>query len=196
MTGGPVLQAARLALVPFSEQHLTERYVGWLNDPEVVRYSEQRHHMHTLESCRRYYGSLIGTSDYFWAIEALDTALGHVGNIGVTVDRPNGVGDVAIILGERTVWGRGYGAEAWAAVCRYLLSDVGLRKVTAGTMACNEAMLAIMRKVGMVEECRRPGQFLLNGKEIDLVCAAIYRGQDIVGDTRGVSERVGSGRLD
>jgi len=166
--------------VPFAPCHLTERYVSWLNDPEVVRYSEQRHQQHTLETCRRYYEANISGPNYFWAIEALDTE-GHIGNIGVTVDRPNSVGDIAIILGERSVWGRGYGAEAWSAVCEYLLSDVGLRKVTAGTMICNQGMLGIMRKVGMVEECRRPRQFLVDGKETDIVYVAIYHQREGAG---------------
>lgn len=191
MTDGVNLQTARLKLVPFSERHVTNRYVGWLNDPEVVRYSEQRHRRHTINSCRLYLQSHSGNPNYFWAIEALDTALGHIGNIGVTVDRPNRVGDIAIILGERTVWGRGYGVEAWSAVCRYLLSDGGLRKVSAGTMACNKGMLGIIRKVGMVEECRRPRQFLVEGKEIDLVYAAIYRGENIFDDTINISNLVG-----
>jgi len=61
MAERPVLQTARLRMVPFSEAHLTTRYVGWLNDPEVVRYSEQRHQTHTIESCRSYLLSFSGT---------------------------------------------------------------------------------------------------------------------------------------
>ena len=170
----PILRTERLVLTPFSEKHLTERYVGWLNDPVVVRYSEQRHRVHTLKSCRDYLDSLSGTPHHFWAIEALDIELGHIGNIGATIDEPNSVGDIAIVLGERTAWGNGYGTEAWLEVCRFLLEDSGLRKVSAGTMACNAEMLGIMRKSGMSEECRRPRHLLLNGEEIDVVYAGAY----------------------
>lgn len=175
MSDTPTLPTERLTLVPFSERHLSARYVGWLNDPEVVRYSEQRHRKHTMETCRQYFDSLSDTPSHFWAIEAKDADLGHIGNITATVDTNNEVADVAIILGESAAWDKGYGTEAWAEVCRYLLQDTGMRKVSAGTMACNDGMLAIMRKTGMAEECRRPRQFLLDGEEIDVVYVALYR---------------------
>ena len=43
-----VLETPRLRLEPFAEAHLTERYVRWLGDPAVMKYSEQRFRTHTL----------------------------------------------------------------------------------------------------------------------------------------------------
>ena len=55
MTRPVILETERLTLTPFNtERHLTERYVAWLSDPDVVRYSEQRHRTHTLASCRHF----------------------------------------------------------------------------------------------------------------------------------------------
>src|SRR6059058_2556121 len=122
----PQLETDRLTIVPFGAEHLTERYVGWLNDPEVVRYSEQRHRSHTLESCRAYAASFRDGPNHLWAIVARDPTLGHVGNINAYVDVPNGVADVGILVGERGVWGRGYGLEAWRAVSDWLLG-AGIR---------------------------------------------------------------------
>jgi len=175
MPATPLLRAGRLSLRPFAPAFLAPRYVAWLNDPEVVRYSEQRHRMHSLESCRAYVESFAGTPHHLWAIVANEPSLGHIGNLAATVDAPNAVADLAIVVGERAVWGRGYGAEAWQAACDWLLGDGGMRKVTAGTMAENKGMLAIMRKCGMVEEGRRRDQFLLEGHPVDAVEVALFR---------------------
>jgi [ribosomal protein S5]-alanine N-acetyltransferase len=43
------IKTKRLLIVPFSEKHLQEKYVGWLNDKELMRYSEQRHKKHDFE---------------------------------------------------------------------------------------------------------------------------------------------------
>ena len=137
MAASRVLETRRLRLEPFSESRLTDRYVGWLNDPEVVRFSEQRHRTHTLQSCRDYLASFAGTPHYFWAVVACDVALGHIGNVNAYVDPTNRVADVGILIGERRVWGAGYGSEAWQAVCGFLLDELELRKVTAGTLATN-----------------------------------------------------------
>jgi ribosomal-protein-alanine N-acetyltransferase len=177
----PHLETERLRLVPFTDDaHLTPRYVAWLNDSEVVRYSELRHSTHTLDLCRDYLHSFAGTPHYFWAITTRDASFDHIGNITAHVDEPNRVADIGILIGEKEAWGKGYGTEAWCAVCKWLLQTGGMRKVTAGTMALNHGMLAIMRHVGMEEESRRRQQFLLHGRPVDLVQCAAFRRE--VGD--------------
>ena len=168
------LEFATCRVVPFSAGHLTERYVGWLNDPAVVRYSEQRHRKHDLAGCAAYAASFAGGDDLFLAIEAHHPALGHVGNITVAVDRPNASADVSILVGEGTARGTGIGTTAWCGVVDWLLASGGLRRVTAGTMALNAPMLALMRKSAMTVEAVRPRAFLLDGAEVDLVLAARF----------------------
>src|SRR5512142_149833 len=85
------IDTPRLVIEPFAERHLTPKYAGWLNDPEVTRYSDQRFAVHTLESCRRYAESFDGTPNYFWAIVAKDPSLGHLGNINAYTDPLHGV---------------------------------------------------------------------------------------------------------
>ena len=175
MADFPQLMTRRCILEPFTEHHLTDRYVSWLQDAEVVRYSEQRHRGHDLESCRAYMQSFTGTPHYFVAVVAKDINLGHIGNINAYVDENNGVADVGILLGDKRSWGQGYGTEAWEAVCRYLLLELNLRKVTAGTSATNAGMLGIMRRTGMVNDGKRERQLLMSGQEVDLVYAALFR---------------------
>ncbi len=174
MAKAPTLETKRLTLTAFADAHLTERYVAWLNDPEVVRYSEQRHRRHTLDSCRDFVRSFADGPSHLWAIVAKDRALGHIGNINSAVDAPNRTADVAILIGDRKAWGRGLGAEAWGAVVDFLLGAGGMRKVTAGAMAANAAMVKIMRNAGMTEEGRRRGQFLLDGRPVDVVLTARF----------------------
>ncbi len=155
-----------LRLVPFAERHLTERYVSWLNDPVVTRYSEQRHRRHTLASCRAYWES-IAAPDRFWAIE-LDGR--HIGNITATVDARNGVADLAILIGERDAQGHGHGLTAWVQAIR----ESGARKITAGTMATNVPMLRLFEKSGMQIAGRRARHYLWEGQEVDMVMAECF----------------------
>jgi len=177
MAQAPDIETERCWLRPFSERYLTDRYVSWLGDPDVVRYSEQRHRRHTLESCRAYMQSFDTGPNYFMAIVAKDPALGHIGNINAYIDTANAVADIGILVGEKAVWGKRYGSEVWAAFARFLLKDRNLRKVTAGTMAINHGMLAIMRHTGMTIEATRRRQALCEGQEVDMVYAALFRDQ-------------------
>lgn len=167
------IQTKRLVLQPFKEWHLTNNYVAWLNDSEVTKYSEQRHREHDMESCKAYFKSMQVNDNWFLAITTKNTNE-HIGNISVTFDKPNKTADIAIMVGERKYWGKGYGLEAWQAVLGALVNYTDIRKVTAGTMKENKGMLAIMKKSGMKIEGIREKQFMLSGKEIDRVDQAIF----------------------
>jgi ribosomal-protein-alanine N-acetyltransferase len=163
----PSLSTSRLTL-----RHLTkatQRNLSWLRDPEVMRYSEQRHHEHSLSSQLRYVGSFVGNS-HIWAIVHAETG-DHIGNLTATHDEPNNVSDVGIMIGDTSHWGKGYGAEAWKAACEWLLDkDCGnVRKLEAGCMRSNDAMLKIIRSSKFVEEGERKNKFLLNGAPVSAV---------------------------
>jgi ribosomal-protein-alanine N-acetyltransferase len=176
MAASPPLLTPRLRIEPFStDRHLSDRYVGWLNDPEVVKFSEQRARVHTVDSCRVYALSFVGGPHHFWAIVAEE--LGHIGNLNAYVNQVHGTADVGILIGERSAQGRGYATEAWVAVCDYLLRTAGLRKVTAGALAVNQPMIRLMERVGMRDDGRRVRQQIWNGAEVDVVHAALFRAE-------------------
>src|SRR5262249_4384577 len=90
------------------------------------------------------------------------------GNITATHDEPNNVSDVGILIGEKHLWGKGFGKEAWDAVCSWLLSRDGgaVRKLEAGCMKTNLGMLALLRHSKFVQEGERLNHFLVAGAPI------------------------------
>lgn len=169
-----ILQTAHLTLRPFDQQiHLTDRYVAWLNDSDVVRFSEQRHRTHTLESCRAFTESFADGPSRLWAIEQTADSL-HIGNIHADIDPANGLADVAILIGDRSSWGKGYGFEAWDAVLGWLLKSAKIRKVVAGCMRSNTAMVKLMAKSGMTPDGIRHAHYMLDGQPEDIVFCARF----------------------
>jgi ribosomal-protein-alanine N-acetyltransferase len=110
----------------------------------------------------------------FLSIELADKGIGHIGNLSVVIDRPNSSADLSIMIGERWAWGRGYASVAWAAIINYLLGEMNLRRVTAGTMEVNEPMIRLMKRSGMHFDGVRPRHFLWQGREVGLVTASRY----------------------
>ena len=115
------------------------------------------------------------TPHYFIAVSETHLGLGHIGNLNVYVDLNNQTADVGILIGQKKIWGQGYGIEAWNAVCHYLLHELGLRKVTAGTSANNIGMRNIMERAGMISDGRKVRQLVIEGKEIDMIYSALFR---------------------
>lgn len=162
------IHSERIRIRPFVEADITEKYVSWLNDPNVVRYSEQRHRAHTLDSCRAFYDSFSNNDDLFLAVEDRKTA-NHIGNIVAYVDQPNASVNLTILIGDTSYWGKGLGREAWCMTVKNLLEYGGMRRVEAGTMEINRPMRALMRDAGMKEEGRMLGRFLVEGRAVDML---------------------------
>lgn len=171
----PELSDGNVRLTPFTEVHLSDSYVGWLNDPEVVRYSELRHSHHDLVECRAYLEDMRAGHHYFWAIHSLRLDGLHVGNITAYVDVPNLTANLTILIGDARVRGWGVGRAAWVMATDWLLGEGGLRKVYAGTMAENAPMLCLFEAAGMQVEGRLERHFQLEGREVALLYAAKFR---------------------
>lgn len=181
----PTLSTNRLLLRPYYAGMVTDDHVRWLNDPEVVRYSEQRHKRHTIESIHAYVNGVNTThGSYIWAItptaferEALPVgqiALPPIGTITAHIDQPNGVANVGILIGEKDYWGKGYGQESWITLCNWLFAT-GIRKIEMGCHYENKAMRNLALTCGMYLEGVRHDHFVVDGKPQHLLLYAKMR---------------------
>lgn len=153
---------AQVTLVPFGPAHMTERYVAWLNDPEVNAFSQRRGVSSTLDDARRYMASL-RPDEIVLAITVGDR---HVGNVKLgPVDWRNACADISILIGERDVWSRGVGAEAVYLVSRYLLKEVGLNRVHADSR--NPAFIKLAEKLGWRVEGVQRERLRVDGRFCD-----------------------------
>lgn len=162
-------------ILSFNERHLHENYISWLNDTDVVRYSEQRHQKHSLESCRAYFEEQKKSGNYFLAIELVGKEVRHIGNLGISVNFVNNRVDLSILIGDKSVWGTGAGSRAWSLALKTILYDLNFRMVTAGTMEVNKPMINLMKRSGMNIDGILPGRFIFEGDAVGLVAASITK---------------------
>ncbi|CAK0767834.1 hypothetical protein CCP3SC15_3730001 [Gammaproteobacteria bacterium] len=97
-----------------------------------------------------------------------------IGTLTVYVARPHQTADIGILIGDPTVWAQGFGQDAWNAILKWLLEYINIRKITAGTLACNHGMVTIMRRSGMYHEATRSAQEIVEGQEEDIVYYARF----------------------
>src|SRR2546426_11604901 len=146
------LQGAGVRLRAVDESDLP-LLVRWMNDPEV------RHWLHhsdrpdaTVESVRGRFGL---TEEAFpnvvWMIETREgRSVGHVGLLHV--DPQHKRAELAISIGEKEGWSRGYGTDAIRTVLRHGVEDLGLRRVDLHTDADNARGIRCYEKCGVVGE--------------------------------------------
>jgi ribosomal-protein-alanine N-acetyltransferase len=169
-----MLSGATTELRRFNESCITADYLNWLNDPEVLRFSNQRFRQHARENCLSYLATFNETSNYFLAIYERESGR-MIGTMTAYVNENHGTADMGILVGDRAVWGRGMGCDAWCTLLTFLLNVRGLRKVTGGTLACNLGMIKVMERSGMRLEAVREAQEIVEGKPQDALYYAKFR---------------------
>jgi [ribosomal protein S5]-alanine N-acetyltransferase len=169
-----ILSGHQVTLRPFRATDITPAYLGWLRDPEVVRFSNQRFRTHTEENCAAYLASFHGTANLFLSV-VRHADERPVGTMTAYVSAQHGTADLGILIGDRTCWGRGFGLDAWQTLMDHLFQHAGLRKITAGTLRPNVGMVRIMERAGMHLEGVRERQEIIEGVPVDALLYASFR---------------------
>ena len=157
----------RLKIVQFQSCHITDQYISWLNDKELMQFSEQRHKQHTLISCEKYLDSFLYTDNLFLAIEDLSKKL--LGTLTVYCDKNNDIVEIGIMIGAKSVRSTGIGSEAWSSIIKWISYNIKPRKITAGCMASNNKMINIINNCGMQPDGIRKNHYIYNGDLVDVL---------------------------
>lgn len=147
-----ILETSRLIIRELSSEDVTEKYVGWLNDPDINGFLETRFNEQTTQTCLDFITHMNSMdTEYLFGIFNKDNV--HLGNIKIgCINKNHLVGDVSYFVGEKEFWGQGLAAEAVSVVCNYGFETIGLKKICAGCYGKNFASLRVLMKVGFQVE--------------------------------------------
>ena len=155
-----------LVIRPFESTDICPDYLRWLNDPELMKYSNQRFRTHTVESCEAYLHSFTNSSNHFLAIS--DNRGKIKGTMTIYVNTTHGTADLGIMVG-RDFSGAGLGKRSWNTVISYLEKQEEIRKITAGCASPNHSMISLAEGSGMTLEGRRLEQEIHDGVAVDIL---------------------------
>lgn len=110
---------------------------------------------------------------YRWAVTLRETGE-LIGSIGLHTGEEPETGSFAYML-ARGFWGRGYAAEALAAVLDFGFREAGLACIRANHFARNRASGRVMEKAGLRRVGFCPSKYEKNGVSYDAVLYEIKR---------------------
>ncbi|TAJ21545.1 MAG: N-acetyltransferase [Dehalococcoidia bacterium] len=154
-----------------------DRYLTWLNDPEVTRWLAQRYPIGR-EGERQILERLSRANGYDNAAFAVDDRLSgeHLGTISLFDVRPESrVAELGIFIGAKARWGEGIGYDALVTLLRFGFWEMNLRRVELSVLDGNVRAKALYERVGFVEVGRRPGHWYKRGASIDDFLMSIER---------------------
>lgn len=167
------LYGKKVYLELFSPENISEEYVGWLNNKEVMRFSNQRFKNHTFVTSLDYYNSFSGTDNIFLSINKNDNKK-MIGTMTLYFSTNHGVADLGIMIGNKNMSSRGFGSDAWCSLVQALSTKKMVRKITAGTLKPNTPMIKLMNKSGMHLEATKCDQEIYQGRPVDVLYFAKF----------------------
>jgi len=165
-----LLQGNRLYLRGLVEADADGAYPGWLNDPEVCAGNSHGVYPYSREGALSFIRQAGQGADRLVLAVVLKEGHRHIGNVALQNIHPiYRSAELAILMGDKGAWGKGYGLEACRLLCAHGFNVLNLNRIACGTFASNEGMIRLATALGMKQEgIRRQGAYK-NGAYLDVV---------------------------
>jgi len=121
------------------------KYIKWINDKEVVEFSEQRLKKHTLISQKKYLKSKISSnSSIIFQINLENNFIGmlELGNINLY----HKTCEIMYVIGEKKLWKKNIGTLAVSLGIKYAKNKLKMFKIYAGTYSKNISSKKVLLK--------------------------------------------------
>lgn len=163
------LSGSRVSLFPFESEELeSPSYLKWMNDIENVKTIGRNDYLLPVdqEKLRQYVQGLDKTKTAFFGIYFSDKSVGEkskmsfVGTFKIyDIDFQSRRASFGIMVGERSLWGKGIASEAIQIAAEYCFNTLNCHKVTAGYLESNTGMAKAFKKNGFEVEGVLKDQF-------------------------------------
>lgn len=165
----------------------TAQAQAYVNDPEVKRFLTPGVPFPiTFEEEKAW---VIGQSamkdTYSFAIENLENGR-YIGGCGInSVDWKNSVAVVGIFIGDKDLWGKGYGTDAMSVLIAFIFEQMNIHKIKLNVYSFNERAIKSYKKVGFTVEGILREEIFKEGKYHDEIVMGLlcdeYFEQKILG---------------
>jgi RimJ/RimL family protein N-acetyltransferase len=162
---------------PISYNEINERYVSWLNDPEVNKYLEVRFKRQSMQDVLNYINGLRSKNGCeVFAIFNKQNHM-HVGNLAITDYNSHYKRiEYGIMVAEKKARMLGVGGEASIIFLEYLFKKMKVQRAYGGIIADNTRSLKLDERLGFKKEgTLREHSILPNGKVSDVYIYGMLR---------------------
>lgn len=130
--------------IKFEKKFITRKYISWLNDKKLMKYSRHNKIIFNKKKCIEYLKLNKLNKNLFYAILVKnDKSFEHIGNILASVDHLNKRADVSILIGDKNFRNKGFGSLIWKKFIQKIEKMNKFNLITAGTKETNLKMIQI-----------------------------------------------------
>ena len=157
-----------IQLRTLKKNNVTEKYVAWLNDYEIMKYTEQKYFKHSFSSvCDFVDQKYDSENDLLFGIFSNYT---HIGNIKLgPISWEHRSAEVSYFIGDKNYWGRGIATKCVDSIVKYGTKVLLLEKINAGYYELNIGSEKVFKKCGFCIEGVRVSDVVFEDKRFNLI---------------------------
>lgn len=157
----------------FTAEHIPA-YYEWRNDPEVAIF-DQSQFLRPMSFEEVETWSQIMVDGMTYVICDGEKSIGTCAFMNL--DQRNRHAELAIVIGDKNYWGKGYGKDIMAQLIEWGFEGLNLHRLYLHVFDFNKRAIALYEKMGFVQEGRMREMLYRNGKYHDVLCYGLLKSE-------------------
>ena len=163
-----ILKGKNYYLQTLVKSEVTQKYVDWLNNPEINKFLEVRFIESNLSSTMEFVSKFNNKDSYIFGIYD-STSKDHIGNMALYLDLNHRIAYFGFFIGEKNYWGRKASLESCFLIFHFAFDHLEMRKVGGVVYSNNIGSIFNYKQLGFVEEGRLKNHFLFDDEPVDIL---------------------------
>ena len=144
-------------------EDVTQKYVDWFSDPEVVKFSEKKTKKFTLQGQIDYVNSCLKDSNI--ALYGVFYDKLHIGNLHLEgLDSVHKRLELTAVIGDKSYWNKGVSTYALSKLIELATSKYKVHKIFSSVVEGNIGSCRFLEKNNFILEGKRIDHIFLDGK--------------------------------
>lgn len=169
-------KSKRLSFRFLTVNDVSNKYIKWLNDPQVNQYLEFNGTPFNLDNLYKFVKCAEEDPNIFlFGIFDIDSDL-HIGNIKFHYESVRHKrGSIGLLIGEKQYWGKGLATEAIRRIAEYSFEFTDVEKIYAGASSSNHASIKAFQNAGFSLDGVSRLHGVNNGKREDKIQVCVFK---------------------
>ena len=165
MNDVPFIKGDKIYLRELRASDLAGPWFKWLNDSDVTTFQNKGIVPNSIEKQTKYYESLINNSNEVVLAIVDEETQNHIGCVGLhRIDWVHRSAELGIVIGDRAVWGKKFGKQAWQLISDYGFNVLNLHRIFAVIVEGNIASQKSAEAAGFELDGKMRDYLFKNGK--------------------------------
>ena len=157
----------KVILKKINSRNISSDYVEWMNDWEIVKYTEQRYTRTHKKDILKYLNKINKSKEnfIFGIFIKYNNKYIHIGNIKLgSINFNHKRADISYFVGDKKFQGKGIAKKAISEIILIAKKKFNLKKINAGVYSQNKASIKVLKSNGFKREAILKSHIIFNNK--------------------------------